>query len=47
MLDELNDIVNPTLREIMDKSIVGKLINSKVNVGLGETTKAKKNPKIY
>ena len=35
MLGELNEIVNPTLRERIDKSIVGKLINAKVNVGLG------------
>ena len=31
MLGELNGIVNPTLREWIDKSIVGKLINAKVN----------------
>ena len=35
MLGELNGIVNPTLRERIDKSIVGKLINAKVNFGLG------------
>ena len=35
MLNELNGIVNPTLRERIDKSIVGKLINAKVNFGLG------------
>ena len=29
MLNELNGIVNPTLRERIDKSIVGKLINAK------------------
>ena len=34
MLGELNGIVNPTLRERMDKPIVGKLINAKVNFGL-------------
>ena len=30
---ELNEIVNPTLRERIDKSIVGKLINFLVNFG--------------
>ena len=34
MLNALNEIVNPTLREGIDKSIVGKLINTKVNFGL-------------
>ena len=45
MLGELNGIVNPTLRERIDKSIVGKLINAfnaKVNFGLGAPMKAKK-----
>ena len=42
MLNELNGIVNPTLREIIDKLIVGKLINSKVNFELGAPIKAKK-----
>ena len=45
MLGELNGIVNPTLRERIDKSIVGKLINAKVNFGLGAPIKAKKNLK--
>ena len=31
MLGELSGIVNPTLRERIDKSIVGKLIKAKVN----------------
>ena len=35
MLGELNGIVNPTLRERIDQSIVGKLINAKVKFGLG------------
>ena len=35
MLGELNVIVNPTLRERINKSIVGKLIKAKVNFGLG------------
>ena len=35
MLGELNKIVNPTLRERIDQSIVGKLIKAKVNFGLG------------
>ena len=47
MLDDLNEIVNPILRKIIDKSIVGKLINAKVNFGLGSPMKAKANPKIY
>ena len=42
MLGELNGIVNPNLMERIDKSIVGKLINAKVNFGFG-----KKNLKIY
>ena len=33
MLGELNGIVNTTLRERIDKSIVGKLIKAKVNFG--------------
>ena len=45
MLGELNGIVNPTLRERLDKSIVGNLIKSKVNFGLGHPVK--KNSKIY
>ena len=45
MLGELNEIVNPTLRERIDKSIVGKLIDAKVNFGLGNPVK--KNSKIY
>ena len=35
MLGELSGIVNSTLRERIDKSIVGKLIKAKVNFGLG------------
>ena len=31
MLGELNGIANPTLRERIDKAIVGKLIDAKVN----------------
>ena len=34
VLDELNGIVNPTLKERIDKSIVWKLINAKVNLEL-------------
>ena len=41
MLGELNGIVNPTLRERIDKSIVGKLIKAKVNFGLGHPVKQK------
>ena len=46
MLGELNEIVNPTLREGVNKSIFGKLIIATVNFGLGAPIKAKKNPKI-
>ena len=42
MLRELNGIVNPTLRERIEKSIVGKLINAKVNFELVAHIKAKK-----
>ena len=47
MLDELNGIVNPTLKERIDKSIVGKLINVMVNFGLGASINANKNPTMY
>ena len=43
MLKDLSGIVNPTLRERIDKAIVGKLINTKVNFGLGGPIKAKKS----
>ena len=43
MRGELSGIVNPTLRERIDKSIVGKLIKAKVNFGLGASIKGKKN----
>ena len=46
MLEELNGIVKTSLRERIVKSIVGKLINAKVNFGLGAPINAKK-PKIY
>ena len=39
MLGELSGIVNPTLRERIDKSIVGKLTKAKVNFGLGHPIK--------
>ena len=42
MLNELNEIVNATLKERIDKSIVEKLINAKVNCRLGAPIKAKK-----
>ena len=35
MLGELSEIVNPALRERIDKSIVGKVIKDKVNFALG------------
>ena len=41
MLGQLSSIVNPTLRERIDKSIVGKLIKAKVNFGLGHSIKKK------
>ena len=41
MLGELSGIMNPTLRERIDKSIVGKLIKVKVNFGLGHPIKNK------
>ena len=44
MLGELSGIVNPSLKERIDQSIVGKLIKAKVNFGLG--ARIKKN-KIY
>ena len=47
MRGEFNGILNPTLKEKIDKSIVGKLINTKVNFGLGAPIKANENPKIY
>ena len=46
MPNELNEIINPTLRERIDISIVGKLINAKVNLVLGAPIKTKRNPKI-
>ena len=42
MLDELNGIVNPALRERIDKSIVGKLINANTNFGLSAPIEANK-----
>ena len=39
LLCELNGIVNPTLRERIDKSLVGKLITANVNFGLGHPVK--------
>ena len=47
MLNELNGIVNPTLRKRIDKSIVGKLINAELNFGVECSYKNNKNPKIY
>ena len=39
MLGKLSGIVNPTLRERIDKAIVWILINAKVNFGLGAPIK--------
>ena len=41
MLAELNGIVIPTLRDRIDKAIAGKLVNAKVNFGLGAPIKKK------
>ena len=41
MLGELSGIVIPTLRERIDKSIVGKPIKAKVNFGLGHPVRKK------
>ena len=41
MLGELSGIVNPTLMERIDKSIVGKLVKAKVNFRLGRPIKIK------
>ena len=41
MLGELSVIVNPTLRERIDKSIVGKLIKAKFNFGVSHPIKIK------
>ena len=46
MLDELNGIVNPTLRERIYISIIRKLINAKVNFGLAAPIKANKILKL-
>ena len=40
MLNELSE--NPTSREITDKSIIEKLINAKVNLGLSVPIKGRK-----
>ena len=39
MLDEMSGIVNSTLRERIDKSIVGQIFKAKFNFGLGRTFK--------
>ena len=46
MLGELSGIVNLTLRERIDKSIVGKLIRAMVNFGFGAPIKTKKKLKF-
>ena len=43
MLGKLSGIVNPSLRERIDQSIVGKLIKAKVNFGLGALIEKKVN----
>ena len=47
ILNELNEIMNPTLRKELINQELEKRINAKVNFGLGATIKTKKNPKIY
>ena len=44
ILNELDGIMNLTLRERIDKSIVGKLTKAKANFGLGHP---EKNSKIH
>jgi len=44
MLSDLHGIVNPTLREKIDKSIVSKIINSKVNFGMGHSKNGRVGP---
>ena len=39
MLGELSGIVIPSLRQRIEKSIIGKLIKAKVNFGLGHPVK--------
>ena len=39
MLGELSGIVNPNLRERIDKSIDGKLMKARVNLGLSHPIK--------
>ena len=46
MLNELNEIIIPTLRERIYKSIVGKLINAKINFGFSAPIKAKATLKL-
>ena len=43
MLNGLHEIVNPTLRERIDKSVVEKLINAKVSFVLSAPIKPKKS----
>ena len=47
ILGELSGIVKQTLRERIDKSMVGKLIRAKVNFGLAAPKKAKTKFQIY
>ena len=42
MLGDLSGIVDPTLRERIDKTIAGKLIKANVNFGLGAPIKGTK-----
>lgn len=43
MINELDGIVNPSLRERLDRSIVDKIISSKMNFGMGIKKNSEKN----
>jgi len=42
MLRELAQITNPTLRERMERGLVGNMIKAKANLGLGLKNREKK-----
>ena len=44
MLEKLDGIYNPTLRERLDRSIVSKIIGTKMNFGMG--LGAQKSPEM-
>jgi hypothetical protein len=45
MLSELDDIYNPTLRERLERSIVDKIIGTKMRFGMGLNESVKKSSK--